>query len=194
MPNEILIPGAPSIEPVRFFVTGSFSPVDAATNWSYGTPTDVALTLSGLAAGAGRQSLKIDLGALRAPRYALFGCVDFTGESTHVSGELVNYYWLPSTSGTQANANVAGNSGAAAAAPDGALGSITLAEMIDLGAQRIGRLIIHDGGVVQNGYCGSFAPKTQHGQLLVINDTTAPFEADDIEMHQLMVPWVPESQ
>lgn len=171
---------------IRFFVSGSFSPADNGTNWSVGTPTDVALALASTADGAAKQSDKVDLGADRAEEYELFGCVDFTGE-TPTAGAQVDYYWAPSTSSTQANGNVAGNSGANAAAPDGALGSITLAEFLLL-CIPIGSLIVHDGAVVQNGYVGKFRPPTQYGQLIVVNNSGDAFEADDVEMHQVLVP------
>ena len=189
MPNEVLVKSGTQI---RFFVTGSFSPADAGTNWTSGTPTDVVLTLASLANAAGRQSDKVDLGPTRAKVYECLGCVDFTGE-TPTAGSLVDYYWLPSTSTTQANGNVAGNSGADAAAPGGALGSITLDEFRQMGIF-IGSLKIHDGAVVQNGYVGSFSPPTRYGQLLVINNSGDAFEADDVEMHQVLNPVVDEIQ
>jgi hypothetical protein len=199
MASEILVQDVAgnSLTQIRFFVTGSFSPADAATNWTIGTPTDVVLTLASLANGAGRQSDKVDLGAVRADRYAVFGCVDFTGE-TPTDGNTVDYYWLPSTHTTQANGNIAGNSGADAAAPGGALGAITLAQMI-LQAQFIGSLVVHDGaggggGVVQNAPVGVFSPMERYGQLLVVNNSGDAFEADDVEMHQVMNPIILESQ
>ncbi len=194
MANEVLIQdvAGSSLTQIRFFVTGSFSPADAATNWTIGTPTDVVLTLAGVANAAARQSDKVDLGAVRARRYALFGCVDFTGE-TPVAGERVDYYWAPSTSTTQANGNVAGNSGADAAAPGGALGSITLAEFL-LQCIFIGSMLVHDGAVVQNTYIGTFSPPERFGQLIVVNESDDAFEADDVEMHQVMNPIVDEIQ
>ena len=189
MPNKILNVLDTQI---RFFVTGSFSPADAATNWTISTPTDVVLTLSGVVDAAGRQSTKIDLGATRAPEYEVLGCVDFTGE-TPTAGKTVDYHWAPSTSGTEANGNVAGNSGADADAPGGALGAITLAEFL-LQCQFIGSLIIHDGAVVQNGLVGRFSPSSRYGQLIVVNNSGDAFEADDVEMHQVMTPIVPEVQ
>ena len=155
---------------IRFFVSGSFSPADAATNWTRGTPTDVALTLSGLADSAGRQSAKFDFGANRHSMYALFGCVDYTGE-TPTAGGTVDYYLLPSTSSTTANGNLAGNSGNDAAAPNGAVPSgITLQEFIDIGAVRIGSLVITDDAAVQNGFVGFVSPPARYGQLLVVNN------------------------
>jgi len=177
---------------IRFFVTGSFSPADDGTNWTEGTPTDVALTLSGLADAAGRQSLKVDLGATRPPTLALLGCVDFTGE-TPTANTTVDYYWAPSTSSTQANGNVAGNSGADAACPDGALGTITLAEFLEL-CIPIGSLAVHDGASVQNGFVGWLSSPTRYGQLIVVNNSGDAFEADDVEMHQVLTPNIPEGQ
>ena len=194
MPNEVLIQdvAGSSLTQIRFFVAGSFSPVDPATNWTEGTPTDVVLTLTAVADGAGRQSAKVDLGAVRAASYAVFGCVDFTGEAP-TAGDTVDYYWLPSTHATAANGNVAGNSGLDADAPGGALGSITLGELKRM-AQSIGSLVIHDGAVVQNGFVGVFSPAGRWGQLLVINESGDVFEADDVEMHQVMNPIVDEIQ
>jgi len=197
--NEILIQDVDgsSLTQIRFFVTGSFSPVDPATDWTIGTPTDVVLTLTAVADTEARQSTKVDLGALRAARYEVFGCVDFTGE-TPTDGEVIEYYWAPSTNTTQANGNVAGNSGADADAPGGALGSITITQFVKQ-CIFIGNLIIHDGaggggGVVQNGYVGTFSPPTRYGQLIVKNESGDVFEADDVEMHQVMNPIVDEVQ
>lgn len=177
---------------IRFCVAGSFSPADAATNWTIGTPTDAVLTLNNVANGAARQSDKVDLGTPRPPRYALFGCVDYTGETPSAIGQT-DYYWAPSTSSTQANGNVAGNSGADGAAPDGALGSITLAEFL-LQCIYIGSLYTHDGAVVQNGFVGVFQPPTQWGQLVVVNNGGDTYEQDDVEAHQVMNPIVDENQ
>lgn len=187
MANEVLVKQGTALV---FGVTGSFSPADPGTQWASAI-TDV-LTLSAVADGAGRQSTKTDLGATRAAQYAVYGCVDFTGE-TPTAGNSVDYYWAPSTSATAGTGNVAGNSGADAAAPGGALGSITLAEFL-LQCQYIGQLVVHDGAVVQNGYVGTFSPKERYGQLIVVNNSGDAFEADDVEMHQAMIPIVDEIQ
>jgi len=175
---------------IRFFVnTAEFSPADPATNWTQGTPTDVTLTLAGLASGAARQSAKVDLGADRHSIYQLLGCVDFTGE-TPTAGLTVDYYWLPSTSATEANGNVAGNSGQDAATPWGVVPSgLSVAEFARMGIQ-IGSLVLSDDGAVQNGYVGTLAPPTRWGQLLVINSSGDAFENDDVEMHQVLNPVV----
>jgi hypothetical protein len=189
MANELLVKVGTQI---RFFVTGSFSPADAGTNWTIGTPTDVVLTLASVANAAGRQSAQVDLGATRAAQYEVLGCVDFTGE-TPTAGNTVDYYWAPSTSATAANGNVAGNSGGDGACPDGALGSITLAEFLKQ-CEFIGSLVVHDGAVVQNGFVGVFSPSSRYGQLIVVNNSGDAFEADDVEAHQVMNPIVDELQ
>lgn len=189
MANEILNKVGTQI---RFFVTGSFVPDDPATDFTIGTPTDVTLTLAAVANLSARQSDKVDLGATRADEYEVLGCVDFTGE-TPVTGEHIDYYWAPSTSGTAATGNVAGNSGIDGDAPDGALGSITLAEFL-LQCIFIGSLVVHDGAVVQNGYVGRFRPPGRYGQLIIVNNGDDVFEADDVEMHQVFNPIVTEVQ
>ena len=189
MANEVLQKVGAQI---RFCVAASLSPADDGTNWTIGVPTDVALTLASLADGSGRQSAKVDLGATRAREYEVLGCVDFTGEAPTIGG-TVDYYWAPSTSGTAANGNVAGNSGGDAAAPDGALGTILIAEFL-LQCVYIGSRVVHDGASVQNGYVGRFSPPGRYGQLLVINNSGDVFEDDDVEMHQVMNPIVDEIQ
>ncbi len=194
MPQEVLVKTAGGPEVISFNVSGSYSPVDDGTNWLANLTADVngALTLASLADGAGRQSDKVDLGATRARRYAIYGCVDFTGETPSATGS-VDYYWAPSTSITQGNSNVAGNSGADAAAPGGALGSITLSEFL-LQCQFIGRLFTHDGASVQNGFVGIFSPPERYGQLIVVNNGGDAFEGDNVEHCQVLVPLTDEIQ
>jgi hypothetical protein len=189
MANEVLQKVGTQI---CFGITAELSPADAATDLRIGSPTVNALTQNALANAAGRQSIKIDLGAVRAAAYEVLAAVDFTGE-TPTQGGRIDYYWAPSTHATQANGNVAGNSGADAAAPDGALGSLTLADFVAL-CQPIGSLAIHDGASVQNGFVGVFCPTTRYGQLVVVNNSGDAFEADDVENHCVLTPIVDEVQ
>ena len=191
MANEVLVKQGTT--QIRFFVTASFSPVDPATDYSVGTPNDAGvLTLNAVADTEGRQSTKVDLGATRAARYSVFGCVDYTGEAPSNTGS-VDYYWAPSASTTPGTGNIAGNSGIDGDAPAGALGSLTIADFVLL-CQFIGSLRIHDGISVQNGYVGTFSPAERFGQLVVVNNGGDVFEADDVEMHQVMNPIVDEIQ
>lgn len=189
MANEILIKDGTQIR----FANGSYSAADPATDHTIGTPTDVTLTLAGLASAAGRQSNKVDLGATRAARFAVYAAFDFTGETPSATGRM-SLYWMPSTHATAANGNVAGNSGLDAAAPNGALGSITLAE-IQLMSQYIGELLTHDGAAVQNGLVNPFfMPTSRYGQMLVVNNSNDALETPTNECAVWMTPIIDEVQ
>lgn len=196
MTREVIVKeaGGPTI--VSFNITGTYSPADAGTNWLSGTTADTNVAFgwgaSPPADAAGWQSAKADLGANRARRYAVYGCLDFTGETPGATGHTA-YYWAPSTSSTAANGNVAGNSGGNAAAPDGALGSITIAEFVRQ-CQYIGQLPTHDGASVQNGFVGVFEPCSRYGQLVIVNNSGDAYEADDVEHCQLFLPLTDEIQ
>ncbi len=166
---------------IRFFITGSFSPADVGNNLTIGTLTDVVLTLAALADGAARQSTKVDLGANRAESYEVMASLDWTGEAPD-TGEVVELYWAPSTSGTQANGNIFGNSGGDAACPDGAVGSPTLAEFVGA-CQRIGTFKVSGDGDVKTVFCGIFYPTSRYGQLIVKNESGDALEDDDVENH-----------
>lgn len=197
MANEVLIQdvAGSSLNPIVFGADASLNPADDATNLTddIGTDTvDVECGLSAVADGAAVQSAKADLGATRAPYYNVMASIDWTGE-TPTDGDVVEFYWAPSTSGTAANGNVAGNSGADAACPDGALNSITLAEFVKL-CIFIGNLPAHADGGVQTGFVGTFSPPTRYGQLIVKNESGDAFEADEVESHVVFMPLVHEIQ
>lgn len=190
MANEVLVKTGTQI---AFGVTAQFNPADDGTNFTDDLTTiDAAITLAALANGAGRQSAKVDLGATRAARYEVLAAVDFTDETPSATG-TVDYYWAPSPNGTAGNGNIGGNSGGDAACPDGALGSITLAEFIKQ-CQFIGQLACHDGASVQCGLVGVFSPSSRYGQLIVVNNSGDAFEADDVEMHTVLNPLIDEVQ
>lgn len=186
--NDVLIKQGTQIV---FGATATWNPADDGTNLAEGDAITVEMGMTAIVDGAGVQSIKIDLGAKRAAEYSVFGAFDFTGE-TPTKGS-VDLYWAPSTSGTGATGNIAGNSGADAACPDGALGSITLVEFIGL-CQFIGALVNHDGAVVQNGFIGVITPLHRYGQMIVVNNANDAFEADEVEHHIVMNPLVDEIQ
>lgn len=192
MPNEILQKVGTQL---RFCVAGSYSPTDPATDFTIGTPTDVVLTLSGIANGAARQSNKADLGATRAAAFEIQLTVDFTGETPSATGR-VDLYWMPSTSGTAGTGNVGGGAGVDAAFPSGSEpGTPTLAELLTLiGPCYVGSLFTHDGGVVQNGFIGVLRPTNRYGQWVLVNNAGDAFEADNVEMALFMTPIVDEVQ
>jgi hypothetical protein len=189
MPNEILQKVGTQ---VRFCVSGSFNPVNAKSNLTIGTPTDVAITLASLASGSARQSAKADLGEKRPAAYAVMASVDFTGETPSDTGRI-DFYWAPSTSVTTAQGNVAGNSGTDAVAPHETLSSSSLAEFVRL-CQFVGSLTVHNDGTVHTGFIGIFTPSNRYGQLIVVNNSGDAFEDNDEENHVVFNPIVDEVQ
>lgn len=179
---------------IRFLISGDFSPVDPGTDYTVGTPTDVVLTMSAIAAGAGRQSTKIDLGAVRAAQFSCSVAVDFTGETTTGnSGQTISLRWLPSASVTPGTGNIAGNSGIDGVAPAGATTTTTLAEFVKM-SQYIGDLIVPEAAGVYVQMVGAFSPLERYGQMLVVNNTDDPFEADNVEMAVWMNPIIDDIQ
>jgi len=190
MPNELLVKEGGQI---RFIAASGFSPADAATDWTVGTPTDVTLTMSAIADGAARQSNKADLLAVRAKVWACYAAVDYTLE-TPTAGQTSDFYWAPSTHATAANGNVAGNSGVDAACPNGAVPSgITLAEFL-LMCVYIGALTNTDDAAVINGYVGSLLSPSRWGQMIVVNNGGDAYEADNVEAHVVLNPQIDELQ
>lgn len=191
MSNQVLVVEA---VPICFCVSGSLSPGDPGTDWRGGrSVNNINLTLNALASAAGRQSDKVDLGEKRAPRYAFYGCVNFTGE-TPVVDTVIEYWWLPSGSSQTADANVYGNSGLDAVAPGGQVpGSMDLDEF-KIGGEYIGSLPITDDVAIFNGFVKIYSPPSRYGQLLLINGAGDVMEALDTEHHQLMVPLIDEVQ
>ncbi len=175
---------------IRFIAAAGFSPADAGTDMTIGTPTDITITRASLGVAAARQSNKGDLGALFATGFSVYGVVDFTGE-TPAAG-TIDYYWASSFHATQATGNTAGNSGVDAAAPGGALGSITLAEFL-LICDYIGSFAVHDGASVQGPALVNprWFPPTRYGQLIEVNNSADIYEADEVEVHTVFNPLVP---
>ncbi len=194
MATELLVQdvAGSSLSEIVFGVSASFDPADNGTNMSEGDAVTALITCAGVANGAGRQSDKIDLGALRAELYAVYGVPDFTGEVPLLTGS-VEAFWAPSPSATQGNGNLGGNSGADGDAPDGALGTLLFDEFTLL-CQFVGSFSMHDGVVVQNGLLGIFSPWDRYGQLVIGNQSGDVFEDDDIEMHWVLRPVVKEGQ
>lgn len=185
--NLVLI-DAPQIR----FAHGSFNATDPGTDHSTATPTAVVITLGALANGSIWQSVKGALPNPQARAWKVWIAVDYTGE-VPVVGQSVDLAWAPSTSATQANGNVAGNSGADAVAGDGGLGSITETEFFNI-CQFIGSFRLHNGAVVQNGPVAVFSPLSAWGQMVVRNAGGAPFEASELQMAIWMEPLSDEFQ
>ena len=163
---------------------------DHATDFTGGTAktsmevsagaSDVQIDCTSLADTAGRESAKLDLGAVRAPRYSFMAAIEFA--ATPTVGEVVEFYWAPSPISTAANGNPNEIDGADAAAPSG-IG--TLAELVKM-CQFIGAMVVTNDttGSVQTAIVNSaFVPAERYGILIVKNESGAAFHSAMAETH-----------
>ena len=175
---------------INTIVGGQFIFADHAGDYVGGTTnnsleiagsTDVQLAPGALAAGAARQSTKVDLGATRAPVYSVMMSLEMATDP--VAGELVDLYWSPSPDSSAAVANGGGCSGA-----DGAYTGYddsSLAEglegLIYIGSMKLA--VMNDAdSAPQLEYIGKFSPPDRYGSLVVVNGSAADlFHSDDVE-------------
>ena len=150
------------------------------------TRTD-QLDLTSVADGAGRESTKADLGALRARLYAVRVGIEMDVAPT--AGTTVEFYWSASFSTTAATGNDAGVSGVDAAFN---------ADEDEFKVQLIflGSLILTADAdtVVQMQTIGYFTPPHRFGSVIVINKGGQAFEGDAVEMFVALVPILDEIQ
>lgn len=159
-----------------------------------GTPTEVQIACASLAAGAARQSAKVDLGATRARAYSVMMSLEMATDP--VAGEMVDLFWSPSPSSTAAVANGGGCSGADAAYAGYAASTLQegLDNLIWIGSMNLAVMDDSDG-VPQLEMIGVFSPPDRYGSLVVRNGSAADaFHADDIEFGVSFQPIVDELQ
>ena len=151
------------------------------------------LDLTDLLFTAARQGVKADLGATRAPEYAITLSVEFkTGEAPE-SGETVDLYWGPSGSDTDGVANQGGLDGTDAAYTGTAGDSLadSLKQLDYIGSI----MLTADAVGVPQRDTWIYTPPTRYGQPVVVNSTDAEDfnDADAQEMYIRMVPLIPNS-
>jgi hypothetical protein len=167
----------------------------AKTSLEQAGSTDVQINCVDLADGAGRESVKVDLGATRAARYGFMAAIEFETSPLPTSGKTVDLYWAPSPDSVATDGNPMQIDGADAAAPSG-IGD--LAELV-LACQRIGSFVVSDDGAtqgVQVGFVGIFSPSERYGILLVVNNggNGAAFRSGMEQTHFVMTEILDESQ
>lgn len=170
---------------------GDFNPT-AANDLRKGTDTPAELVLLNLADAAAAQSAKVDLGANRAEEYAVRACIEMQVAAA-TAGEIVEFYWSPSSSATAGIGNAGGCSGAAAAYSGY---SADLADSVKQ-LQFIGAMTMTDDAVdsIQIGEVGILRSRERYGSLVVKNECGQTIcDTDDIEAHVVLDPIVPESQ
>lgn len=159
-----------------------------------GTPTDVQISCANLAAGAARQSAKVDLGAKRPRAYSIMMSLEMATDP--IAGETVDLYWSPSPSSSAAVANGGGCSGADAAYAGYVASTLAegLANLIFIGSMNLA--VMNDAdGVPQLEMIGVFSPPDRYGSLVVVNGSAADnFHSDDVEFGVSFQPIIDEIQ
>jgi hypothetical protein len=156
--------------------------------------SEVQIDVTGLAAGAARQSVKSDLGATRAAAYSVMMSLEM--DTDPVAGESIDLYWSPSPSSTPAVANGGGCSGADAAYTGYAASTLAegLLNLIFIGSLNLA--VMNDAdGVPQLEYIGIFSPPDRYGSLVVVNSSAADnLMSDAVEFAVSFQPIVDEIQ
>jgi len=173
---------------ILFNHVATYSPA-TLNNLELGTPTDVEIDLTDVAAGEAEGSAKADLGANRAPAYAVHAAIEFA--TAPVTGTYVEFFWAPSVSGTAGQGNPGYVTGSAAAYT-GTPGTLAegLAQLTPIGVMPCGA---DATGTIQTAYLGLFSPPTRYGTLIVYNATADNFHSDAVEMAVSFTPVVPQS-
>ena len=166
-----------------------FNPA-AGTSLEFGTPTDCQIQLASVADGAGRQSVKADLGAERAEVYKVRAAFEMA--ATPTAGDVIELYWAPSSSSTAANGNAANVTGADAAYAGYSANLAASVKQLDF----IGVFVCtaQTTATVQVGEVGYFTPAERYGSLVVKNESGAAFHSDDVECHVVFDPIIQEVQ
>lgn len=151
------------------------APATAANSLIIGTPTDVQIDLSGVAASGGaRASTKTgDLGATHSNIWRVDACLEF--EAAPTDGGKVYFYWAGSPSSTAGTGNPAGLTGSDAAFTDtsGNLGQM----------KRIGSLSVRNN-VINIGYVGHAVVDHRYGILVVVNQADAALRSTATAMDE----------
>ena len=179
MANEILTKNG---TPIVWADTADFGDLPIART--------VQIDLTSLASTEARQGVKVDLGALRAARYAVTLRVE--GDVAFTSGDVVSLHWAPSPHATAGTANPGGVSGT----DDDYTGTAgdSLADSIGQ-LDQVGVLpCTSDAAPVVQQKTWLFFPTERYGSPVVWNETTQAFEGDAVEMSIIFMPLIDEIQ
>lgn len=154
-----------------------------ATANNLGTRT-AQIDLTGLADESARQSDKVDLGATRAEVYDVTAALE--NAATPTAGDVSEFWWAPSPSGTAGTANPGAVSGADAAYTG-------YSSNLDASIKQLQFIgdFVHTAqatGTVQIARVGSFRPKHRYGSLVVRNRSGSAYHSDAVEMSVLLSP------
>lgn len=157
------------------------APATGANSLIIGSPTDVQMDCTGLAASGGcRISAKMDFGATRPPLYRVDACVEH--ETAAVDGETVSFWWAASPSATAATGNPGLATGSDVTVTDttGNLGQYTY----------VGALWLKNT-VVNIGFVGLIQPSHRYGMLVMVNDSTIAMRSTATAMDEQHITLTP---
>lgn len=187
MANEILRKNALQLLFADHGTDFGAAPATAANSLIIGSPTDVQMDLTGVAASGGaRQAVKADLTTPWAAEWLVMACLEF--ETAPADGGIVEFYWAASPSATAGTGNPGGTTGADAAFTDtvGNLGQMIL----------IGTLIVRNN-VINIGQVGVLPPPHQYGNLVIVNQASTALRSTATAMdetHITLTEIIPEIQ
>lgn len=150
------------------------------------------LSLVGVLDTEAREGAKADLGDTRARQYVVLAAIEW--DTAPTSGELVEFYWVASPSGTAGNANPGGATGADAdyAGSSGDSLADSVQQLIFIGSMVCTSDSDTEG--VQYQQIGVLTDIPQYGFPIVKNESGQTFHSDDVEMYVALIPLVDEVQ
>lgn len=166
---------------------GSGPPTTAANNLIIGTPTEVQIDLTDVAAAAARQSDKTATLARTASawpiKWVLGACVEHV--ATPTAGETVNFYWNASPNSTAGTGNNGGATGA-----DDVFAVAGLPQLIFIGSMTLRAAIVNIDAAV-----GVLWTPYLYGSLIVVNSSpTKAFHSVMDETHVVLTPIIDDIQ
>lgn len=171
---------------------GDFSPATATDlrDPVSANRTNVQLSMASVVDGAARQSNKFDFGADFAQAYRVRAAFELA--ATPTAGDLIELYLAPSQSSTAANGNAANVSGADSAYSGYSSNLADSVKQLDY----IGAFVCtaQTTGTVQVAEVSDYSPVERYGTLVVKNESNAAMHSDDVEIHIVFDPIIPEVQ
>jgi hypothetical protein len=149
-------------------------PATAANSLIIGTPTNVQIDLTGVAASGGAaQADKANITTPWAMSWLVMACLEF--ETAPADGGAVDFYWAPSPNSTAGTGNPGGTTGA-----DGSFTDTTgnLGQIINIGSLIVKNTVINIGEV------GVFAPPHQYGNLVIVNNASTALRSTATAMDE----------
>lgn len=185
MPNEVLLKNGTDI------VLADVTDHSPAAGNNLGTRTD-QIDLTSLAAGAYRQSAKVDLGATRAKQFAVSGAFEF-GTAPTAGGRI--HVWVGfSNSATAGNGNPANLSGSDAAYVGYGAAATDADECVHQ-LLYLGSIPLSNDADVQIGHFATLIdPPQRYAVVVVKNEADQALQSDAVEMSVRLSPLVDEVQ